>query len=437
MGMVRRTRGRCWGRWAALIFALLLALPGGPPTAAQPATVSSFVPGELLVKFQPGTPAAAQAAAHAQQGGQLLEVIPTLEVQRIRVPVGREEALAAAYARNPNVVFAEVNVRYTLAATTAAAFTPNDPLLGQQWQYRNTGQTPQGGTAGTPGADIKAFEAWGVTTGSAAVAIAILDTGIDQNHPDLSAKLALQKNVTTSRTLDDRYGHGTHVAGGAVAVTNNGAGVAGACPACALQNIKVVGDDGVTNAAWVANGIQYAADRGARVISMSIGADLPSSTLQAAIDYAWGKGAVLTCAAGNNYRATPQYPAAYVNCIAVGATTNSDAKAIFSNFGADWVDLAAPGQYLLSTAPNHRNTVWGTSTTSSPYGWLSGTSTATPLVAGTAGLLWASGQCSTNVCVRSRIEQQADPVVGTGTSTESWWRWGRLNASRALTATAP
>jgi len=184
----------------------------------------------------------------------------------------------------------------------------------------------------------------------------------------------------------------------------------------------------------VASGIQYAAERGAKVISLSIGADLPSSTLQAAIDSAWGRGAVLTCAAGNNYTATPRYPAAYPNCIAVGATDNRDAKAIFSNYGADWVDLAAPGQYLLSTAPNHRNTVWGTSTVTSPYGWLSGTSTATPLVAGTAGLLWASGQCATNSCVRGRLEQHADPVAGTGTSTESYWRWGRLNAYRALTA---
>jgi thermitase len=142
---------------------------------------------------------------------------------------------------------------------------------------------------------------------------------------------------------------------------------------------------------------------------------------------------VLTCAAGNNFRSRPQYPAAYPTCIAVGATDHTDAKAIFSNYGSNWVDVAAPGKAILSTAPNHPNTIWGSATVANPYALLDGTSTATPHVAGVAGLVWATGMCSTNTCVRSRIEQHADAVAGTG----SWWRWGRLNAVRALTGVAP
>jgi thermitase len=196
------------------------------------------------------------------------------------VPVGQEQARVAAYARNPNVLFAEVDVIYRLASHGTS-----DPLVGQQWSYHNTGQT-----GGTPDADIDAFEAWHSTEGSSAVVIAILDTGIDQDHPDLGAKLVGNQNHTTSATVDDRYGHGTHVAGSAAAVTNNATGVAGTCPRCALLNVKVVGDDGVTQASWVASGVRAAADAGAAVVSMSIGADLHARTLETAINYAWGRG---------------------------------------------------------------------------------------------------------------------------------------------------
>jgi subtilisin family serine protease len=149
---------------------------------------------------------------------------------------------------------------------------------------------------------------------------------------------------------------------------------------------------------------------------MSLGSPSPSSTLQSAIDYAWSKGIVVVAAAGNSGTDAQHYPAAYGKAIAVGATDNTDAKASYSNYGSSWVDVAAPGSTILST------------TVDGSYGWMSGTSMATPHVAGEAGLVWSkSGLCgaSDNACVRNQIESKADRISGTGT----YWAYGRVNAN--------
>ncbi len=169
-------------------------------------------------------------------------------------------------------------------------------------------------------------------------------------------------------------------------------------------------------------------DNGARVINMSLGGSSGSKAVEDAVNYAWGKGAVLVAAAGNSGSDTPTYPAAYEKVIAVAATDSTDAKASWSNWGS-WVDLAAPGVEILSTAPDHRTRLWPRPPL---YATLSGTSMASPHVAGAAGLVWASGYCSTSAdqpaCVRSRLEETADPVSGTGV----YWQRGRVNAYRAL-----
>ncbi len=389
--------------WAAVVGVLIgvLLLPG----TGQGLAADEFVPGEVLVRFRPGTPGAEAAAAHRQAGGQPREVIPGIDVHVVKVPPGRERAAVEAYRRSPNVVFAEVNGFYAAVQT---AWTPNDPLFGQQWQYPK----------------IKAPEAWYLVRGSAGVAIAVLDTGIDQSHEDLWAKIQRNVNFTTSRTVDDRYGHGTHVAGSAAASTNNGLGVAGTCPNCVLYNVKVLDDNGRGAWSWIASGIVWAADNGAKVINLSLGGSTGSSAVEAAVNYAWGEGVVLAAAAGNSGTSSPFYPAAYDNVIAVAATDQSDNKASFSNYG-NWVDIAAPGVGILSTAPDHPNKVWGKGV---KYGTLSGTSMASPHVAGTAGLVWSAGVCADNSCVRGRIEQGADKIPGTGT----YWANGRLNAYNAV-----
>ncbi len=381
-----------------------------------------FGAGEVLVKFKEKTSKAKKQEVHSNKGGRAKETIPAIAVEVVAVERGKEKAKAKEYKDDPNVEFAEVNGVYEAVATTA-----DDPRASEQWQFNNTKYTA------TNQGDIDAYEAWsggsttawdGGTTGSGSVAIAILDTGIKEDHEDLQGKVTKRVNYTSSSTNSDVRGHGTHVAGTVAALTNNGTGVAGTCPGCTLYNVKVLDDTGSGYYSWIANGIAWAADNGAQVINMSLGGSSPSSTQQAAVDYAWSKGVVVVAAAGNSNTSSQFYPAAYPNVIAVGATDNTDAKASFSNYGSSWVDVAAPGASILSTTVN------------GGYGLKSGTSMASPHVAGEAGLIWSKpGLCAgaDNACVRNQIESQADKTSGTGT----YWANGRINANGGVGTTTP
>ncbi len=430
--MAGTNRSRVAALAAALVLASALALLAGgvlaPASSANAQTSpEEVVPGEVLVRFEPGATGQERAEAHRQNGAEVEEIIPAIGVRVVDVPVGQERSAVAAYERNPNVSYAEVNGVVRLADHG----DPHDERVGEQWQYNNTGQT-----GGKLDADIDAFEAWRVTRGSDAVEIAILDTGIDQSHEDLLGKIVKSHNVTKSNTFNDKYGHGTHVAGSAAAVTDNGTGVAGACPNCSLYNVKVVGDDGSGNLAWLAKGITWAVDPdkdpntddGAEVINMSLGSTSGSRTLKEAVDYAWNNGVVLVAAAGNYGSKAPFYPAYYDKVIAVAATDHNDVRAKFSNYGG-WVDVAAPGKSILSTAPDHPSRMWGKKPKT--YGTISGTSMAAPHVAGVAGLVWSTGLCddgnpdtNDNGCVRERIEDAAEPIKKTG----EFWVHGRINA---------
>jgi thermitase len=378
-----------------------------------------YAPGEVLIKYKERTSKAKKQEVHGRKGGRTKETIPAIDVEVVAVEPGKEKAKAEEYEDDPNVEFAEVNGVYEAFQTISS---PNDPRASDQWQYKNTKYiTPNKG-------DIDAYEAWsggtigsitnwdGGTTGSSSVAIAVLDTGIKEDHEDLTGKVTKRVNYTNSSTNSDVKGHGTHVAGSIAAVTNNKKGVAGTCPGCALYNVKVLDDTGSGNYSWVANGVRWATDNGAKVINMSLGGTTPSSTLQSAIDYAWSKGVVVVAAAGNSGTNAQHYPAAFPNALAVGATDKTDAKASYSNYGSSWVDVAGPGSSILST------------TVDGGYGLMSGTSMATPHVAGEAGLIWSkSGLCAAtdSTCVRNRIESKADKTSGTGT----YWTKGRVNAN--------
>ena len=264
---------------------------------------------------------------------------------------------------------------------------------------------------------------WNYAKGNSATRIAIVDSGIDQDHLDLSQKIVVQKNCTDSGTSDDIYGHGTHVAGIAAAITNNGTGVAGVGFDSSLINAKALGDDGSGYHSWIAECIRWASDNGASVINLSLGGSQGSQTLKNAIDYAWNSGAVITCSAGNSGKTAAQYPAYYNNCIAIAATDKNDNKASFSTYGASWVDVAAPGVSIYSTMPNHSNDLGPTN-----YGSMSGTSMSAPHVAGLTGLLSSLANDFTNVQIRSLIQNNADNIYGTG----SFWKYGRMNALRSL-----
>jgi thermitase len=383
-----------------LVFVLLLALAGTAGMAPQVEvnSQSGFAPGQILVQFRPGTAASDVALVHSHNRGQVLQVLERIGVQVVRVPKGEELRAVARYRSNPNVAFAEVD-----GIVSALSFTPNDPMLPDQWGL----------------ARVEAPLAWGVTQGSSTIRIAVLDTGIDAGHGDISPKVVAARNFTTSSTVSDRNGHGTHVAGIAAAVTNNARGVAGLGFNSVLMNGKVLGDDGSGTWSWVANGIIWAADNGAQVINMSLGGTSHSATIENAVNYAWGRGSVLVAAAGNSNSSSLTYPAAYANVIAVGATDRNDARASFSNFGA-WVDVAAPGVDILSTFPR--------SGRNDRYRWMSGTSMSAPFVAGLAGLVWTTGWGTSNTAVRDRIQATVDPIVTDQPIG------GRINAARAVGA---
>ena len=318
-----------------VVGAMLLACSGiglaqsTTPDSSQP--VEDFAAGEILVKFKDRTSETKKREVHGRKGGRAKETIRGIDVQVVEVTRGNEKSKAKEYKDDPDVEFAEVNAIYE------AIQTANDPRASEQWQYNNT----QYNTANK--GDIDAYEAWnggsttawdGGTTGSSSVAIAVLDTGIKEDHEDLQGKVTKRVNYTSSSTNSDVQGHGTHVAGSAAAITNNAKGVAGTCPGCTLYNAKVLDDKGSGSISQIANGVTWAADNGANVINMSLGGSSSSATLQTAVDYAWSEGVVIVAAAGNDNTSIQSYPAAYTNVIAVGATDKSDARASFSNYGS-------------------------------------------------------------------------------------------------------
>lgn len=264
--------------------------------------------------------------------------------------------------------------------------TPNDPSYGQLW--------------GMP--KIHAPEAWDVSHGSKSVVVAVVDTGIDYTHPDLPNDVIKGRNFAygTDDPMDDHY-HGTHVAGTIGGVGNNGVGVAGVNWIVKLMAVKVLASNGSGSTSSVTQGIIYAADNGANVINMSLGGSGPCSgspAYQDAVTHAVGKGVTVVVAAGNSTADAANFtPASCNGVIAVGATTQSDARASFSNYGSI-VDIAAPGFQIYSTAPGGQ------------YKTLNGTSMATPHVAGAAALLLAVKPGLSPSQVKSCLVDNADPI---------------------------
>ncbi len=363
-----------------------------------------FATGRIILKFKNNVGLGEQISLFKKLGLEKIDIFKKLDYQLMKVKPGSEQNLIAQLRDNPLVDKVELD------GVVRVFMTTNDPLISQQWGLFKAKFADPGTSA------------WDINKGSTSIKIAILDTGIDQNHEDLVSKIVVNKNFTTSSTVDDLYGHGTHVAGIAAAVINNNIGVAGSGYNSVLMNVKVLDDRGSGYYSWVANGIIWAVDNGAKVINMSLGGSMASSILEDAINYAWSKGAVVVAAAGNDGSDAPSYPAYYTNAIAVAATDSSDLKTSWSNYGS-WVDVAAPGSSIYSTLPNHSNRIGKRN-----YGSLSGTSMAAPYVAGLAGLVWASGLCSNNTCVRNQIESTSDSVPGTGL----YWTYGRINALNAL-----
>ncbi len=351
------------------------------------------------MKFSPQASAAEIGSTNVREGARELGRINRLGVRIMSVPKGYSaEAAARAYSADPNVVFAEPDYR------VHASLVPNDPYYSYEW--------------GMP--KISAPTAWSTTTGSSGVTIAIVDTGVDSSQPDLAGRVVAGYDfVNSDANPADDNGHGTMCAGVIGANGNNARGVAGMDWAARLLAIKVLDSTGSGYLSTVAQGITYAADSGARVISMSLGGASGSTTLQSAVDYAYGKGCLLVAASGNDGRSTLSYPAAYPSVVAVGATDRNDALASFSNYGAAQ-DVVAPGVSIATSAMG------------GSYVYFSGTSAATPFVAGLAGLLLAANPALTNAAVESAIRAGAKDLGSAG--WDSRYGWGRIDAARTLAA---
>ncbi len=356
-----------------------------------------YVPGQVLVKFKDTALSPMAQWSMSAIRSEMIDAVPSIGVSVLSIPDSMSPPEAARYfSQFPNVEFAEPNgIVHTM-------FTPNDSLFTSQY-------APQ---------RVSGPAAWDLSSGNPGVVIAIVDTGIDYRHPDLAGKVTAGYDfVNGDADAYDDYGHGTHCAGIAAARTNNAIGIAGIGFDCSLMPVKVLGADGTGSVAGVAQGIGWATANGAKVISLSLSGP-GSVALQAAVDDAWQNNVLVVAAAGNRNTDAPSYPAYYSNAIAVASTDANDRRSNFSNFGS-WVDVAAPGEEILSTLPGNR------------YDLNSGTSMACPAVAGLGGLLWSHLGANTPISeIRRRIEANCDPVG-------SFVARGRVNAYRALTDAPP
>lgn len=279
-------------------------------------------------------------------------------------------------------------------------FVPNDPYWNLQWG-------PQ---------VIEADWAWNTTTGNQTVLVAVVDTGIDYTHSDLSNYVSLGYDWVNNDTdpMDD-YGHGTHCAGIIAATLNNSVGVAGLAQVQIMAE-KVLDSWGYGYSDWIANGIIHAADSGADVISMSLGSYSDSELVHEAVRYAYNAGVLIVASAGNDNVNINAYPATYDEVIAVAATNDGDHKASFSNWG-EWIELAAPGVHIYSTVP------WG-------YEYASGTSMACPHIAGLAALILSQYPNKTRDWLRIRLRYTCDDLGSVG--FDVYFGHGRINARNAV-----
>ena len=367
--------------------------------------------GRVIVNFKPAASASARAAAHQSAGA---TVHRTLRggAQVVKVTSARTAATVQRYRANPNVAWAEEDALVDPDQVTTV--TPNDPSFGSQWQHVN----------------IESAGGWAYGTGSSSVRLAICDTGVSTNHPDLAASLRMDLCYNTASNgpgnCDPVGNHGTAVAGSAAALGNNALGVSGV--AWSAQIIPVRVSNLFSGSAYIsdmAECIRYSADVGAHVINLSYqtysGGTIYQSLLDAAT-YAEGKGAVTVMAAGNeNTQAvTSQDPA---QILYVAATTSTNAKSSFSNFGP-YVDLAAPGSSIYTTNVTVACTDSNANSVADPgecvssgngYVSISGTSFSSPITAGAAVVLKALRPTATPAEIRNALTAHA---VDLGTAGE-------------------
>lgn len=271
------------------------------------------------------------------------------------------------------------------------ASAPNDKYFNAQWHHDN----------------MNTVEAWNASKGKG-VTVAVIDTGIDYNHPDLKANIEGYVSVIGGDGKDDN-GHGTHCSGIIAAAAGNSIGVSGIAPEAKIYSVKVLNKEGSAYTADIVQGVNAATDKEVDVISMSLGGLVWDRLFQSAINDAVNEGIVVVAAAGNESTDQKSYPAAYDNVISVAATTSYDSFAYFSNYGS-WVDIAAPGYNILSTLPTDFR-VDGCTYVSSGYGYMSGTSMACPAVAATVALILGNSEELKNNNTKAGVQKLTNTLL--------------------------
>jgi hypothetical protein len=414
--------------------------PNGKVTDQLP-----YAEGEVLVRFKDSVSPTRRASAHQRlQGAPIKRFSHVRNLEHVKLPRGMSvEQAIRSYRSHPDVLYAEPNyIVETLGV-------PNDPSFPSQWNLQNTGQN-----GGTPGADIKAVQAWNITTGSSDVVVAVIDTGVDYNHVDLAGNIWRNDADCNNNGIDDDgngyiddcYGidtfnhdsdpmddndHGTHVAGIIGAVGNNSLGIVGVNWNVKIMPCKFIGSQGygfLSGAIACLDYVKAMKDRGVNIVATnnSWGSYYFSQALADAIDAQRESGLLFVAAPGNDGVDYPSYPDAFYlsNIISVAATDQLDDLAFYSNYGSTTVHVGAPGNLILST------------TAGNTYKVFSGTSMAAPHVAGLAALLKAQVPGRDWKTIKNLILTSGDKLASTGPIPVTWKRIitdKRINALRSLT----
>ncbi len=416
--------------------ALVMLAATASSALAQEATFKSqtqaeVVPGQYIVKTVPGFRSAAMTAQALGSDFKVIDDLPLLGAQVIEMPRAQDPSALRARARNiPGVSYIEP------VYVVRVNVSPNDPRYSEQWGFPK----------------IKAPAAWDQRTDSGNKVVAVIDTGVDYNHPDLSANMWKNPGEIAGNgvdddgngVVDDVFGanfvpaaatgdpmddnrHGTHVAGTIGAVTNNSLGVSGTNWSTQIMAVKFLSASGSGSTAGAIRAIEYAIAMKADIMNNSWGGGGFSQALEDAIKTANDKGILFVAASGNsdsNNDIDPHYPSSYdvANVLAVMATDQADGKAGFSSIGATSVDMGAPGVAILSTTPGGN------------YDSFNGTSMATPHVAGAAALVWAQNPTLTHLELKKRLMDTAEVIPGlAGTSLTG----ARLDLAAAMRSGSP
>lgn len=443
----------------------LLAFFIGLTAFSQSQPLQNFAEGQVIAKFKTSTTLNSNFS-EAFQKGKLKTIDNQINVSNYQI-VGNKKIMntflimydASVSVKEVIDMYQDTNLFEYVEPNYACAGhgIPNDAnFLSRQWSMVNDGTFPL--SPATVNADIDMDLAWDITTGDPNLTVAILDSGMKLDHPEVSARIWMN----TSEIIDgmdndnnnyvddifggwdfanndnnptDDHGHGTNVGGIAVATGNNGIGYAGVNWNSQIMVVKILDNNNSGFYSWMADGIYYAVDNGADVMNMSVGGNSPSSLLLDAVNYAYANNVALVVSTGNGDTAL-QYPSRYANSIAVGSTNPDDSRTspFFwsatsgSNFGPE-IDLVAPGNYIYGLSYNSNtnyNGYWG------------GTSQAAPHVAGVISLMLSVNPNLTvddinAILIQTSVDQVGDPTEDTP-GFDNFHGYGRLNAFQALTS---